>query len=359
MWATRWWGAGAFAAVLLSCSGGGGQTHGHTDTDSGSSSSTTGEPSSSGPSSESSDATSMGSGSGSATSGGSSTTTGPGGSTTGEPAALQMYTLLADDGRLGIHANLSPSIEDCDSGTVDAPCEDLDEDGLVDAWEDGVLQLLHPIRRMDEEESLFDDAEAVIADVGRVSPGGPGYLVYIMLGYSRDYGSCGITSHNGDSERVALQLEPWPEEGPGGLLVHAAYTAAHEGSVNDHGRVFTGSEVADLVMDDDPQTGDPRWVVFPSENKHATYATVDICEGISVVPCFDEDCAPDGVTDPEAYDLLPSVHNAGELDARRLDDLGDLGFPGDSAWADQDFCGGLGGSDCSSSVRSKLLEDPF
>lgn len=357
MWATRWWGVGAFAAALLSCSGDGRQAQGQTDTDVGSSSSTAGEVSSSSSSSQSAEAT--GSVSGSATSGGSSTTTGAAGSTTSESAALQMYTLLAGDGRLGIHANLSPSIDDCDPGIVDAPCEDLDEDGLVDTWEDEVLQLLHPIRRMDEEESLLDDADAVVADVGRVSVGGPGYVVYIMLGYSRDYGSCAVTSHNGDSERVALQLEAWPDEGPGGVLVYAAYTAAHEGSVNDHGRVFAGSEVADLVVDDDPQTADPRWVVFPSANKHATYASIDICEGISVVPCFDEDCAPDDVPDPEAYDLLPSVHNAGELEARRLDDLGDIGFPGDSAWADQDFCGGLGGSDCSSSVRSKLLEDPF
>ena len=36
-----------------------------------------------------------------------------------------------------------------------------------------------------------------------------------------------------------------------------------------------------------------------------------------------------------------------------------IGFPGDDAWAMQDFCGGLGGTGCSSAVRDKLLVDPF
>ena len=106
-------------------------------------------------------------------------------------------------------------------------------------------------------------------------------------------------------------------------------------------------------------TAEPRWVVFPSADKHATYATVEICEGISPVPCLDEDCGPDDVADPALFDVLPLSFNAGELAAPRLTDLTPAGFPGDDAWAEQDFCGGLGGTGCSSSVRSKLLVDPF
>ncbi|MCA9636040.1 MAG: hypothetical protein KC420_08425, partial [Myxococcales bacterium] len=93
--------------------------------------------------------------------------------------------------------------------------------------------------------------------------------------------------------------------------------------------------------------------------KHATYATIAICEGISLIPCFDEDCAPDGVDDPGAYDRLPEVVNAGEESSPRVSDLGVVGFPGDDAWKDQDFCGGLGPGTCSSAVREKLLVDPF
>ncbi|MCB9751059.1 MAG: hypothetical protein H6713_13805 [Myxococcales bacterium] len=59
------------------------------------------------------------------------------------------------------------------------------------------------------------------------------------------------------------------------------------------------------------------------------------------------------------YDLLPASHNAGEQRSPRLTALDELGFPGEDAWADQPFCGGLGGRTCASSVREKLLLDPF
>ena len=131
------------------------------------------------------------------------------------------------------------------------------------------------------------------------------------------------------------------------------------GRARDHGQVFTGSDLQMLVFDLDPVYREPRWVVFPSAAKHATYARVDICEGISVVPCFEEDCGPDGVDDPAAFDRLPMVVNAGEEAAPRVTDLAGVGFPGDDAWAEQDFCGGHGGTGCSAPVREKLLVDPF
>ncbi|MCA9658493.1 MAG: hypothetical protein KC486_09120 [Myxococcales bacterium] len=283
-------------------------------------------------------------------------------STTGnlEPFVHAFGTTLRA-GRLAFESNLPPAVDACLALPVlDPPCADVDEDGLVDAWEDAALDRLRPLRRMDEEEKLIDDADAVIADVGRVAPVGGDVRIFVMLGYHRDYGSCGgISGHNGDSERVALDLAPDPEGGPGGVVTVGAYTAAHEGSVTDHSMLFVGDDLDVLVLGDDPDTGEPRWVVFPSADKHATYATVEICEGISIVPCLDEDCAPDGVDDPAAYDLLPLSHNAGEENAPRLEDLAAVGFPGDHAWADQPFCGGLGPGSCSSAVREKLLVDPF
>ncbi|MCX4248014.1 hypothetical protein [Paraliomyxa miuraensis] len=285
--------------------------------------------------------------------------------TTGVPFEHDVHALLTDTGRLALHSNLPPAVEDCQALPFTAPpCDDVDLDGLVDAWEDAVLEFLRPLRRFDEEESIVDDPAAVMADVGRVAITNDGagdgtYRLMVMLGYHYDYGSCGLTSHNGDSERVALALAPLPSEGAGGVVMEQAYTAAHEGTPTDHGRVFAGDELDQLVFTPDPGTGQPRWVVFPSADKHATYATIEICEGISVVPCLDEDCGPDGVADPSLYDVLPTAANAGEPDAPRLTDLAPVGFPGDDAWADQDFCGGLGGTGCSSSVRSKLLTDPF
>lgn len=281
--------------------------------------------------------------------------------TSGAPFEHEFHTLLTDGGVLALHSNLPPVVGACLAlPAADPPCDDLDADGLVDAWEDVVLERLRPLRRLDEAESAVDDPTAVLADVGRVALAADGsFRLMVMLGYSRDYGSCGFTAHDGDSERVVLGLVALPAEGEGGVVLDRAYTAAHEGTATDHGRTFVGDELTQLVITPDPETAQPRWVVFPSADKHATYATLAICEGISPIPCFDEDCGPDGVADPSLFDVLPVVANAGELRAPRLTDLSSLGFPGDDAWADQEFCGGLGGSGCSSSVRSKLLVDPF
>lgn len=165
--------------------------------------------------------------------------------------------------------------------------------------------------------------------IGRVAraPEG-GVRVYVTIAYSRDYGTCGLTAHDGDSERVAVDLRV--EEG-GALVTRAFYTAAHEGTLADHSRLWSDAALAELTFEE-PAPGEARWVVYPSADKHATYGTIEACESISPLPCVDEDCAPNNVSYPERYDLLPPVHNAGEDTARLL---------------------------CASPVREKLLSDPF
>lgn len=280
------------------------------------------------------------------------------GGTGGSGFAPNVLTEVEPGGALALITNQPRTIDDCPAVPA-APCDDLDQDGLTDAWEEIALERLRPIVRLDEEEKLVDEPGFVTANVGRVTPADPHLLVFIMLGYERDFGSCGgFTAHNGDSERVVLELEPDGSDAER-VRVRRAYTAAHEGTINDQGRIFEGATLQDLVHEADPAHGDPRWVVFSSADKHATYGTVDICEGVSPVPCIDEDCAPDGVGNPADYDLSMPFVNAGEPDAPLVSDLAAVGFPGDDAWADQDFCGGLGGSGCSSSVRSKLTETPF
>jgi hypothetical protein len=202
---------------------------------------------------------------------------------------------------------------------------------------------------------LLDDTAAVVGDIGRVAPtpGEPfGAIVFVVQAYSKDYGSCGVSGHDGDPERVALHVVARDGGGPGEVVVAGAYTAAHEYTATDHGHLFTGADLAQLVHAPVAPGDEPRWVVFPSASKHATYPTVAICEGISVIPCFAEDC--DG-----GADLLPPVVNAGEDDARRVEALDVLGFPGEDAWADQDFCGGVDSTTCSAKVRDKLTIDPF
>lgn len=276
---------------------------------------------------------------------------------------LQAHTSLTAQNTLSLQTNLPALVSDCLAvQATGVPCEDIDQDTLSDAWEDLVLSRFQPLSRYDEDESLVKDPSFVVANVGRVALIQSQPLevhVFIMLGYSKDFGSCSFTAHNGDSERVALSLGADGAE-PGNVKVIAAYTAGHEGTATDHSRLFKDAELSsELRFADDPESGEPRWVVFPSADKHATYANVDICENISVIPCFDEDCFPDGVANPSSFDRLPKVFNAGEELHPRLTDLSSVGFPGDEAWGMKDFCGGLGGSNCSAPVRDKLLVDPF
>ncbi len=258
-------------------------------------------------------------------------------------------TELTEDGHLVLHTETPVWVDDCDD------CLDRDGDGLFDGWEALVLDRFRPLLRFDELEQVVNDEEAALRFIGRVAPVGERVRVFITIAYSRDYGACvGISSHDGDTERVALDLAL---EGDGDARMVGAYTAAHEGTPLDGSRVYTGDDLGQLRFTEGEE---PRWLVFPSRDKHATYANIEICENVSPIPCVDEDCAPDGVDDPERFDWLPQIHNAGEDDARLLDDLTAVGFPGETAWGEARFCGGrpmpFG---CSSPVREKLLNDPF
>ncbi len=246
----------------------------------------------------------------------------------------------------------------CEALDAGLPCFDDDADGLADVWEQAVLDLLAPQLEFDEDEPMHGDASAVFAGVGRVAPARDEGRIraYFMLGYSQDYGACLVDAHDGDSERVVLDLEPISGAGAGDVGVVRAYTAAHENTLDDQGQVFSESEVAQLEFPEDEQ-GVPRWKVWASEAKHATYPSVRACESVSSVPCVEEDCAADGR--PPVI-LVPAMVNAGEENARLIDALGPIGFPGELAWGDQDFCGGLRPSlVCAAPVREKLLADPF
>lgn len=89
--------------------------------------------------------------------------------------------------------------------------------------------------------------------------------------------------------------------------------------------LLVAGDLDQLVYAVDPRTTHPRWVVSPSPDKHATYATLAICEDIAAIPCLDEDCGPDGAPDPALLDILPPARNAGEEAAPRVTDLAALG----------------------------------
>lgn len=260
------------------------------------------------------------------------------------------------NGHLKLTTSTPHRLENCEPGDA-VPCDDVDGDGLVDAWEALVLDRFRPALVFDEDEQLVTDPGAVVAHVGRVAPARhpQRVTVFLTILYSRDYGTCGsLTSHDGDSERVAFHL--WIEED--GPFMLRAYTAAHENTPTDHSMRFEPDELGRLEYDEQ-MPNNARWVVYPSKDKHATYITRDVCEGISPLPCFSEACGPDG-EDRAEFTMLAEVYNAGEPDAPMLEDLTGIGFPGEQAWEDQKFCGGRSrDGTCSGSVLAKLTNSPF
>lgn len=280
----------------------------------------------------------------------------------GEGAPPYVVATRVADGALELATDLPRAIADCLIEYPAALCADDDRDGLTDEWEDLVLDRLRPFVRIDDGDPLRIDREGQVGSVGRVVPAvdpASGRLhihMFLVLGYSRDYGRCTFGGHFGDSERVALDLAPLPGH-PGAVRLIGAYTAAHEGSDMDSSRLFRGDSTDELEYADDPVTGEPRWAVYSSRSKHATYATASLCESNdSWHFCGDEDCAAGRSVSPSNELLMPFV-NAGEPDARLAEE-----FMDEPVWDDEaPFCGGLGhgGGACASPLIEKLLVDPF
>ncbi len=210
--------------------------------------------------------------------------------------------------------------------------------------------------RFAHEEPLFCDISAVISGAGRVTPGPePGRVrVFFMMAYTSDYGRCTVARHRGDLERVVLDFAV---EGEVARLVRA-YTAAHEYTAFDGGRSFGGDSLAELEYRPSPVSGEPRWVIYASGGKHASYASRAACSSHSQLLCSREDCRPP----PGGYrEVLFPSENAGEPLAPMVWDESSRLFP----WSTEPYCPPLrfsreDNTPCGPGKPvDKLLRDPF
>ena len=232
-------------------------------------------------------------------------------------------------------------------------CADSDGDGISDAFEAMVLERFRPVVAMHSEEPLIYDPLAKVGAVGRVTPAPDNHIrVFIILGYSFDYGRCAQGGHRGDSERVAIDLVIEPPPPPSTTSVNALdsyavagfYTAAHEGTSTDASRISTPAEI-EAIGD---VTGD-RWMIYAARAKHGSFASRELCQTAADGVCTAEDCQ-------SFHLLLFPIVNAGEPDAPMATEtaLGPI-------WSDAPFCGGIDKSDlpCATAPRGKLVDDPF
>jgi parallel beta-helix repeat protein len=267
---------------------------------------------------------------------------------------------------------------------------DLDEDGLLDLWEDKAMELVRPEVQLDEEEDWIGSSHHVVTFV-RVVPISTATKEYILffyiLSWSRDYGrycqsdptDTVCHSHNGDAECIILAWEVIDDYT---VELRYVYTSSHEGTETDHSGAWkacpgcnscnTGHVVGgdnQYFCADELQFENNRLRVYASEDKHAVYPKNWMCEHAILVdlpwpsPDIGEDCGGGPLL---GVDYPLSSYNIGEPwdGGWLIDDLDDPStpnyetlharFPGERIWSGDRFCGGLGCESRSpSSIGSK------
>jgi hypothetical protein len=170
-------------------------------------------------------------------------------------------------------------------------------------------------------------------------------IQYVIL-YQRDCGDFGgFSAHAGDVEAFSVALAPNPAC-PYGYGAFSLKTVAHEGQIGEHTdqRLLGNSCTWGRAAGGSPYVAR----IYASENKHGNYASDSSCDsslgGL-------ENCS-------ESFTLPYNVFNIGEDNARRIDELSGYQFPGEYAWSDVPFRGGLGnGLGDAGTVRAKMLND--
>jgi hypothetical protein len=221
---------------------------------------------------------------------------------------------------------------------------DFDRDSLNDSLEDQLAQSFFPQLWFDSGEDCTAPASAsqpgtVLARV-RPHPDDPDRIAitYVTL-YREDCGGIfGITKHPGDLEPFAITLAVNPSC-PKGYGIVQAKSVAHAG---------TATETVDRLPINNICSWGP---IYAAKNKHGVYFSLVSCDAGGL--WGSDHCG-------QSFSLPWLVHNAGEPNAIRLDDLSGVGFPGEFAWQDQNFCGGQGRiSDCPGAIREKLDSEVF
>ena len=231
-----------------------------------------------------------------------------------------------------------------------AQADDGDGDGLDDGLEDTVAANFFPYVWFDSGEDCT--APATEAGPGtalarvRPHPGDPAKIAitYVVL-YAKDCGDWFGGGHNGDVEPFTLTLAPNPAC-QYGFGAYALKTIAHEGTAFEHVDQSLLGDACDWgkVAGGSPEVSR----VYSAENKHGNYASLGTCE--------DGALGNDHCSETTLLDF--TVVNAGEDNARRVDELSAYQFPGEYAWTAQPFSGSLGGGGGDAgTIRDKLLDD--
>ncbi len=284
------------------------------------------------------------------------------------------------DGRFGSSFSI-PNIPIYASDCRFAICTDLDQDGLLDLWEEMALQQLSPIAELDENEEMIERwrYRKLIQESGGLDPfvepinklnlftritpvsskeTGEEYILFLnSVTFTRDYGSpiFDLDPHTGDTERLKIAWKV--DEDRDEIFLDRLWTRGHK---KNRPKKFTPieSELEDIEL----ERGLVRFYI--EEDKHGTWPSKNSCESKSRRPY---DCGwdaendlsldpngTDGIFRPDSYNVgEPYGGLPGKYGWALIDDLTAYGFPGEAIWSEKRsypyssspydgvFCGGL------------------
>jgi hypothetical protein len=274
------------------------------------------------------------------------------------------------DGRLGSSFKV-PGVPIFVSDCTSIICKDVDEDGLLDLWEDLALRQLNPVLEHDEGETLFKVEEHIVRLFTRIVPvveNDEYYIVFLnSVTYTKDYGAQDengniYDAHNGDTERFRtawrvssneITLEQLETGGHicrshvGGFFLDLLSGGHDFGIFNCPFSKIPGRGGGKFQLDEIELTPEGFVKVYVERDKHGIWNSRSTCAD-EPYKCGWDMSGTEGVFRPIAYNVgeppgkLPGGRGRALIDS--LTDLDEFtNFPGEAVWSDPDekFCGGL------------------
>jgi len=252
-----------------------------------------------------------------------------------QPTAQIETTVRLAGGSLELETNLPAFAMGCDpSALMDLSCDDLDEDGLVDAWEEALLEHFRPALRFHPEEPLLSGPSAPIIQLGRVSVRTTSPLevnLNIVTLFPNSESICFVPSRSGDLELSMLKVTQVDND---------VYRVT--GTRLPPTRLISSARYTDRTTEVLSSGGGagPRWLLYSLRKQHTLFESESSCVNSTRFVC-EGHCSSDRSTQLGVHDRLPPITHVGERSRPLINELDTLGYPEERAWDEGVFCGGM------------------
>jgi len=275
------------------------------------------------------------------------------------PALLspELRLIRSSTEALEITTNLPARVIFCDASLFDGlSCDDADEDGLVDQWEDELLEALKPTLRFHPDEQLLRESNTTMLQLGRVSVRTLTPLsldIRVVTALSQVRAACLWENNPGDLELTYIQVS---ELEPGRLALDRMIFSEHSSDFDNWFDTVTTAQIPNLTTVTEAGSGLLRWIAYSFKGKHTLFQSPERCQSIISISACRRYCPSDVSQATTQFDLSLEILNAGEPSRARVTDLAPYGFAGEQVWSDERFCGGDEGARDSRCFRKSIQE---